>query len=211
MEFTNLEARKQKLISVPWKSADKMNVRVADMFVGAVNNDVVSFYDNGAYRSYTYTDGVWTPDGETIAAGYTTESVFAPGTAAFYTPATTHSVKLVGVAQNSTEKAPKAAAGVNTWSALGSTVVTNTPVANILADIPASAKATGTLTSTAKDKIAVQKPDGSFKYYFIGSDGSLRRFPLGTPVNANDDVIPGGAGFMYLATGEDVPAVKFGN
>ena len=210
IEFTDLEAGKQKLISVPWKSADKMNVRVADMFVGAVNNDAVSFYDNGAYRTYTYTDGVWTTDDIAEAAGYTTDSVFAPGTAAFYTPSTTHDLKLVGIAQNSTEKVPEAGAGVNTWSALGSTVVTNTPVANILANVPESAKATGTSGSTAKDKIAVQQSDGSFKYYFIGSDGTLRRFPLGTPVKSTD-VIFGGTGFMYLSTGKDVPSVKFGN
>ena len=210
IEFKNLEAGKQKLISVPWKSADKMNVRVADMFVGAVNNDVVSFYDKGKYRTYTYMNGVWTPDDEIIAAGYTTESVFAPGTAAFYTPFTTHSIKLVGIAQNSTEKEPEAGVGVNTWSALGSTVVTNTPVANILANVPESAKATGTSGSTAKDKIAVQQPNGSFKYYFIGSDGALKVFPFGTAPKATD-FIPGGEGFMYLSTGENVPTVKFGN
>ena len=173
------------------------------MFYGAVEDDVVAFYHNGCFRNFTYTDGVWMPDPEAIADGYTTESVFEPGTAAFYTPATTHTIKLVGIAQAGTTKAPEA----NAWSALGSTVVTNTPIANILANVPESAKATGTKPSTAKDKIAVQNGNG-YKFYFIGSDGKVKNMFSGT--DSTDNIAPG-SGFMYLSTSEEVPDVKFGN
>ena len=204
MQF-DMASSEEKLISVPWLSADKKKVRVADMFVGAANNDAVSFYSNGQFWNYTYdaTEGVWSPDPEAIAAGYTKESVFEPGTAARYRSATQHTIKLVGIAQDSTEKSPEA--GVNTWSALGSTVATNTPVANILKSVPDSAKMTE--AGEIKDRMAVQSGNG-YKFYYIGKDGKVKNLFGGT--DTTDDIAPG-CGFMYFSTGNKVPTVKFGN
>ena len=204
MQF-DMASSEEKLISVPWLSADKKKVRVADMFVGAANNDAVSFYRNGQFWNYTYdaTEGVWSPDDEAIAAGYTTETVFEPGTAARYRSATQHTIKLVGIAQDSTEKAPEA--GVNTWSALGSTVATNTPVANILKSVPDSAKMTE--AGEIKDRMAVQSGN-VYKFYYIGKDGKVKNLFGGTDTT---DTIAPGCGFMYFSTGANVPTVKFGN
>ena len=208
MKYTDMEEGKQKLISVPWKSVDGQNVRVADMFAGAQENDRVDFYVNGSYKGFTFVSGVWTPDD--VESGYTSESTFAPGTAAFYTPATDHTVTLVGISQATTEVAPTAGSGEKVWTALGSTVATNTPIASIMKSVPESARATGTSGLTAKDKLAVQNSDGTYKFYFIDKDGNVKVFPKGsTPTG--DDVVPAGGGLMYLSTGSATPTIKFGN
>jgi hypothetical protein len=213
IKIESAEAGKQVLISVPWKSLDGDNVRVADMFANPVEDDMVGFYVNNDdnYKWYTYTSGEWRPDDDAIAAGFLKDSTFAPGTAAFYKPATTHDIVLVGEAQDSVESTPVAAtAGDVKWTAIGSTAGVEKSISEIIsaANVPAEVKAAGASSATA-DLLAVQQADGNYKYYYIDNTGKVKKWPVG--LNQTTDKIPAGRGFMYLSKTNTTATVSFGN
>ncbi len=211
IKIANAEAGKQVLISVPWKSLDGDNVRVADMFANPVEDDTVGFYVNNDYKWFTYTSGEWGPDDDAIAAGFSKGSTFAPGTAAFYRPATTHDIVLVGEAQDSVESTPVAAtAGDVKWTAIGSTAGVEKSISEIIsaAKVPAEVKAAGKSSATA-DLLAVQQANGNYNYYYIDNNGKVKKWPVG--LNQTTDKIPAGRGLMYLSKTNATATVSFGN
>ena len=211
IKIANAEADKQVLISVPWKSLDGDNVRVADMFANPVEDDMVGFYVNNDYKWFTYNGSEWVPQDDAIAAGFSKDSTFAPGTAAFYKPATTHDIVLVGEAQDSVESTPAAAtAGDVKWTAIGSTAGVEKSISEIIsaANVPAEVKAAGESSATA-DLLAVQQANGNYNYYYIDNTGKVKKWPVG--LNQTTDKIPAGRGFMYLSKTNTTATVSFGN
>ena len=169
---------------------------------------MVSFYDNGAYRNYTYSDGAWGPDKETQEAGYTADKTFAPGTAAFYKRSNTASpIVMVGTKKGGVSKAPAAASGAETYSAIGVPSATNVVVASVIGVIPEDAKTKSNKASDANDMIIIQNASGKFEPYFFGKDGELRDRRGQEPLKAV--TIPAGRGFMYRATTSSVPTFTF--
>ena len=204
-------AGKDVLISIPWKSLDGKNIRVADMFTNPVDGDVANIYHNGKFVPYTYSeeDAAWSTDVE----GYTAETTFGPGTAVMYRPFTTHDVVLVGIADTSAT-VPALETGTAqspVWSAVGSTVASDTPISTVFSGMQASAKAEGDTLDQAKDMIAVQTPNGKYKRYFYGTDGKWKKMTgLGNVEDVDEgDVIKPGRAFMYRST-TTAPTVNFG-
>jgi len=194
-------------IAVPWQSLDGDNVAVADMFASPNEDDVVSFYHDGEYRNYTYSNGAWGPDDKALAAGYTADKTFAPGTAAFYKRSDTESpIVMVGTKKDGVSMAPAAASGAETYSAIGVPSATNVVVASVIGVIPEDAKTASNKASEAKDMIIIQNASGKFEPYFFDADGKLmdRRGRVSESVT-----IPAGRGFMYRATTSSVPTFTF--
>ena len=212
IKIANAEAGKDVLISVPWKSLDGDNVRVADMFANhPVKDDMVGFYVNNDYKWFTYNGSEWAPQEDAIAEGFSKDSTFAPGTAAFYKPATTHDIVLVGEAQDNVESTPAAAtAGDVKWTAIGSTAGVEKSISEIIsaANVPAEVKAAGKSSATA-DLLAVQQANGNYNYYYIDNTGKVKKWPVG--LNQTTDKIPAGRGFMYLSKTNTTATVSFGN
>lgn len=194
-------------IAVPWQSLDGDNVAVADMFASPNEDDVVSFYHDGEYRNYNYRAGAWEPDDKALAAGYTADKTFAPGTAAFYKRSKTSSpIVMVGTKKDGVSMTPAAASGAETYSAIGVPSATNVVVASVIRNIPEDAKTASNKASDAKDMIIIQNASGKFEPYFFGADGKLRnkRGELSEAVT-----IPAGRGFMYRAKTSSVPTFTF--
>ena len=177
------------------------------MFASPNKDDVVSFYHDGEYRNYTYSNGAWEPDDKALAAGYTADKTFAPGTAAFYKRSNTASpIVMVGTKKDGVSMAPAAASGAETYSAIGVPSATNVVVASVIRNIPEDAGTASNKASDAKDMIIIQNASGKFEPYFFGADGRLRnkRGELSEAVT-----IPAGRGFMYRAKTSSVPTFTF--
>jgi hypothetical protein len=205
------DAGKDVLISIPWKSLDGKNIRVADMFANPVDGDVANVYHNGKFVPYTYSeeDAAWSTEVE----GYTAETTFGPGTAVMYRPFTKHDIVLVGIADTSAT-APALEGGTSgspVWSAVGSTVASDTPISTMFSGMQASAKAEGDTLDQAKDMIAVQTSNGKYKRYFYGTDGKWKKMTgFGDVEDVGEgDVIKPGRAFMYRST-TTAPTVNFG-